>query len=45
MGGEIVELIVETTPMEKLLDALNFDNAEELMPCIIVYSSTMQYIY
>ena len=42
MGGEIVELIVETTHMEKLLDALNSDNVEELMLCIIVYSSTMQ---
>ena len=42
MGGEIEELIVETTPMENLLGALNFDNAEELMPWIIVYYSTMQ---
>ena len=42
MGGEIVELIVETTPMENLLDSLNSDNEEELIPCIIVYSSTMQ---
>ena len=42
MGGEIVEIIVETTPMENLLDALNSDNAEELMPCIMLYSSTMQ---
>ena len=42
MGGEIVERILETTPMENLLHALNYDNAEELIPCIIVYSSTMQ---